>query len=291
MSRISKMIVFFIVIFLLSAIYYIAYTDNNFKALKKENTVLNEQLMKTDALIHELETQVMSEEDEEIIEKLKEENTVLNEQLIKKDASISELQTHVKFTEDEKAIEELKEVNISLNKELEVCKELIEEYKDTSGEQNIIIERLKFELSSNLIYDNILIDLKLTEDRAIDLFGKPITENIEIMGSDGIWYLEGRYSKESIYNNFTLHYYGDRDGENFELVSISTESSDLYLTEEIRVGDSKEDLLSRYPMLIEDTWSNKGERYLYQDRFDMRGVFFEIKDKKISKIIISRFFD
>ena len=237
------------------------------------------------------------------VKEYKEELHLLKEKVNLRDATIAEIQ--VQLNHNDKINDEINEVNQSLKNEIESYGELVDEYKSALDELEIKTEYIEFQKNSKLIYNNIFIDFDLTEKRAVELFGEPKEINIKVYGSDGIWYLEGIYNKEIIYDNFTLLFHGDKNGENYELIRFTTKSNELYLTKdisnnsnnsvfystkEIKVGDSEEDLLSTYPQLIENNWIDKNKNYLYASRWGSQGIYFEIEDGKICKISISVLF-
>jgi len=266
MNKKNSKIIFIITICLIASFLYIGYSNKNIKEYKEE--------------IH-----------------------LLKEKVNLRDATITENQ--VRLNQNDKINDEINEVNQSLRNEIEIYGELIEEYRSALDELDIRTEYMEFEKNSKLIYSNIFIDFDFTEKRAIELFGEPKEINIGVYGSDGIWYLEGLYNKEIIYDNFTLLFHGDENGENYELIRFTTNSNELYLmkdisiklnngvsysTKEIKVGDSEEDLLNTYPQLIENNWIDQNKNYLYASRWGSQGIYFEIEDEKISKISISVLF-
>jgi len=266
MNRKSSMISFIITICLIGSFLYIGYSKKNIKEYSEE--------------IH-----------------------LLKEKVNLRDATIAEFQ--VRLNQNDHINDEINEVNQSLRGEIEIYGELIEEYRSALDELDIKTEYMEFQKNSKLIYGNIYIDFDFTEKRAVELFGEPIEINIEVYGSDGIWYLEGLYRKEIIYDDFTLLFQGDENGENYELIRFTTNSDELHLTKyisinlnnsvsfstkEIKVGDSEEDLLNTYPQLIENNWIDQNKNYLYASRWGSQGIYFEIEDKKISKISISVLF-
>jgi len=237
------------------------------------------------------------------IKNYKNELYTLNEELLVKDSHLPALRDQLSSNENEyllvqdklieyaSVIHELSKENESLSGGVKAKQELIQEYRNDIEELTKKLEQMESRVSTNLIYDHFSIDFSLTEPKAIELFGKPLEDVIEIYGSDVIWYLEGLYSKESIYEKFTLYYQGDTEGENYGLIGYSTNSLDLHMTKDVRVGDSLETLLDVYPIVKEDTWNTEGKGFFYQDMYSMTAVYFEIENEKISKITISTIID
>lgn len=198
-------------------------------------------------------------------------------------------------------LKEVKEINNQMHDDLVMTQKQVntlEEKLDTIATYNENHEDLEdinpidtFEMCSNLIVDEISLNLTLSEKELYHLFGTPDEENIEVIGTDDVWYLEGKHKKVSYYESFNLYFHGDKEGNNYELIAFSTESDQLQLENGLQVGDTRDDLIDLYPDLIELTWGDAEVRYLYPDDFGMRGVFFDIENDKISKITVTRLFD
>lgn len=265
MNKIKKIIFIILAVFLLALSIFIVYTIT-VKNYEHDLYVLNEKILVKDSNWSELNKQVDS---------MTKDYFLVQDKLIK---YASEIQ-------------DLNEENESLSRGVKTEKKLVREYRSRIEDLTTKLEQIKSRVSTILIDDNFSIDFNLTEDRAFELFGKSIEDKIEIYESDGIWNLEGLYSKTSIYDKFTLYYQGDINGDNYKLIAYSTKSIDLRLTKDIGVGDSLEILLDVYPILEEDTLKTDGKGYYYQDMYSMTALYIEIENDMISKITVSTIID
>lgn len=259
MEKIYKGIIILLTAFLVIAFIYIGNRSKGIADSENELILLVEEIINKDIVI--------KEQSEEIKVKENELQTILD-----------------KLEEKDNLIEKLSKEETSLANKINAYEKLVDELNNS-------IEIIHSEIETRMFYNNISIDFDLSEDRAIELFGEPMEENIEIYGSDDFWYLEGIYSKESVYKNFILNYHGDTNGENYELVAYSSISSESYIDNDVRVSDTLEELLEAFPMLEEDTWRTEGKGFMYQDMVGMTGVYFEIEEEKISKISVYHILD
>lgn len=223
-----------------------------------------------------------------------------HKQLVMSMSEVEELKTTLSNKDDmirdyktessalEEAVKDLEEKNKALQSEVD---SLMNTEEESTDDVLASLDMMTFELSSHLIYDHMLLDLSLSEDRALELLGQPKNEIVEVFDEDDIWYLEGFYGKEAIYDDVSLFYHGDKNGENYDLVAVSTTSDVLYLLDGTKVGDSLDDLKEKYPILLENTWTKDQEIYFYPYRYDGRAIDFEIDDNKIIRMTIGVMFD
>lgn len=171
----------------------------------------------------------------------------------------------------------------------------LEENKDMINSYNLLVKNLE-EHDYSLIVGDVIISTGDDESHIIQLLGQPNSESVE-KDKSTIWYHEGRYGKTSIYDDLTIEYLGDKNGENYKVILIESCSDSVSTRRNIKIGDKLETLLIAYPMielydmgLIELSEDGTSAYYYYDYDLYIGSIYFEISDDVIIKIEIGAAF-